>query len=111
MIDGDTLASSIYRIRLFGVDTPKRGERCFSEAKERLNELAGDAVRVERGPRNSDTFDRMLYYVYTKDGKSIDELLVREGLAVAWRPDGQHREVLVSIEEEANRNRVGCLWK
>lgn len=111
VIDGDTFDSGATRIRLFGVDTPERGERCFNEATNRLKELAGDVVRVEQGPRTSDTFDRMLYYVYTKDGKSIDELLVREGLAVAWRPDGQHRQVMVSLEEYAHRNRAGCLWK
>ena len=38
------------RVRLFGVDTPEQGERCYSEATERLKELAGDTVRVELGP-------------------------------------------------------------
>jgi len=42
------------RIRLNGVDTPERGEPCFLEATERFKELAGDAVRIEHGPRLSD---------------------------------------------------------
>jgi hypothetical protein len=31
------------------VDTPERGEPCHDEATQKLRELAGDSVRVERG--------------------------------------------------------------
>ena len=83
VIDGDTLDTTRGRVRLFGVDTPERGERCASEATDRLQELAGDSVRLEDGPRQTDQFGRLLAYVYTKDGVSIDETLIREGLATA----------------------------
>jgi endonuclease YncB( thermonuclease family) len=44
VIDGDTFDSPashtdiapMGRIRLYGVDTPERGEECYEEAKERL---------------------------------------------------------------------------
>ena len=46
VIDGDTLDVLIsdvaHRVRLFGVDTPERGERCYNEATERLRQLAKD---------------------------------------------------------------------
>ena len=48
-------------------------------------------VRVESGPRATDVYGRTLAYLYTKSGKSIDEVLVKEGLAVAWTRNGQHR--------------------
>ena len=51
-----------------------------------------------------------LYYVYTDQGESIDEMLVREGLAEAWTRDGQHRDVLVAAEKGARRDGRGCLW-
>ena len=35
------------RVRLYGVDTPERGEPCFEEATERFRELAGGRVRIE----------------------------------------------------------------
>ena len=47
MIYGDTLDTSRGRILLFGVNTLERGERHGSEATDQLNELAGDAVRLE----------------------------------------------------------------
>ena len=68
------------RTMLYGVNTPERGEKCYKEATARLRELAGGEVRVELGPRSSDRYGRLLYYVYTQDGDSIDEILISEGL-------------------------------
>ncbi len=52
VIDGDTFVTSgSQSVRLFGVDTPERGEKCYREATARLRELAGGEVRVELGPR------------------------------------------------------------
>jgi len=111
VIDGDTfVGSGNQRVRLFRVDTPERGEKCFGEATDRLEELASDQVRVELGPRGQDTYGRNLFYVYTEDGRSIDELLVREGLAEAWRRDGQWRDLLVEAEHEAQGQDMGRLW-
>jgi len=110
VIDGDTLVSGPLRVRLFGIDAPEVGERRASDATARLGKLAGDNVRAETGPRTEDAFGRLPYYVYTDAGDSIDETLVTEGLAVAWTRDGQHREYLVGVEQEARRDGVGCLW-
>jgi endonuclease YncB( thermonuclease family) len=82
VIDGDTFVSVNATIRLFGVDTPERGEPCYEEATARLKELAGDSVRVEFAPRQRDQFGRILYYVYNLEGESSDEMLVRERLAL-----------------------------
>lgn len=62
------------------------------------------------GPRSEDRYGRILFYVYNNDGESIDETLVREGLALAWTRDGQHKDGLVAAEEGAKRDGVGCLW-
>lgn len=110
VIDGDSLNSDLARIRLFGIDAPESGQRCYSEALKPLRELAEDTVRVESGPRLSDQYGRMLAYVYTGDGMSVDEILIREGLARAWIGDGQHRNHLLEMEREARRNYTGCLW-
>ena len=50
-------------MRLFGVDTPERGEKCYREATTRLRELAGVEVRIELGPRSRDRYGTLLYYV------------------------------------------------
>ena len=110
VIDGDTFDTPSSRVRLFGVDTPERGKACFKEATNRLRSLAGSQVRVEPGPRAQDRGGRLLLYVYTESGNSIDEILIREGLAVAWTRDGQHRDILVSLAKEAQTMGTGCIW-
>ena len=114
VIDGDTLdvliAGTKHRVRLFGVDTPERGERCYEEATERTRELSGEMVQIEYGPRSEDRYGRLLFYLYTRTGESIDATLIREGLATAWTRDGQHRDLLVNLEQEARRQETGCLW-
>jgi len=109
-IDGDTFETSSGRVRLFGVDTPEIGERCAAKATSRINELAGNSVRLEDGTRLTDQFGRRLAYVYTEGGNSIDEILVREGLGSAWTEDGQHREFLVGLEKGTRMMDDGCLW-
>ena len=114
VIDGDTLevliAGTKHRVRLFGVDTPERGERCYEAATERTRHLSGDMVRIESGPRSEDRYGRLLFYLYTLSGESIDATLIQEGLATAWTRDGQHRDLLVNLEQEARRQETGCLW-
>ncbi|MDA1128798.1 MAG: thermonuclease family protein [Chloroflexi bacterium] len=110
IIDGDTLDTSRGVIRLYGVDTPEVGQPCESEATKRLRDLAGDTIRIEVGPRTTDQYGQMLAYVYTEDGTSIDEALVREGLAEAGTQDGQHRDLLLMMERDARMQSVGCLW-
>ena len=110
VIDGDTFESPAGTVRLFGVDTPERGDRCFRQATGALRQLAGDTVRVESGPRARDPGGRLLYYIYTIQGNSIDEILIREGLARAWTRDGQYRDALVRLERSARTSGTGCLW-
>jgi len=110
IIDGDTFDSTTGTVRLFGVDTPERGQRCYQEATVTLRKLAGAVVRVQRGPRIVDSYGRLLYYVYTPSGASIDEALIRGGLGKAWRQDGQHRDYLYQQELIAKTRGIGCLW-
>ena len=111
VIDGDTLdLVDGARVRLYGVDTPERGEPCFTEATDRLRQLAGNTMRLENGPRATDSFGRRLAYAYTLEGFSIDVILIGDGLAEAWRRDGQHRDTLVGLEQSARSNNAGCLW-
>ena len=110
VIDGDTFETPNGEVRLFGVDTPELGQRCSGTAKRRLEELLGETARYQLGPRTVDPYGKLLYYMYTEPGQSIDELLISEGLGRAWFKDGQHKDHLVGLEKEARANGVGCLW-
>lgn len=114
VIDGDTLdvrsAETTIRVRLYGVDTPERGEACYDEATRRLTALAADRVLLVLDARSTDPYGRELRYVFTGDGRSVDALLVTEGLAHAWRQDGSRREALITLEDHARTSKTGCLW-
>ena len=77
--------------------TPERGEKYYGGANKLLTELAGGTVRVESGLRAQDHLGRSLWYIYTEDGESIEEALIREGLGLAWTRDGQHSDYLISL--------------
>lgn len=112
VFDGDTVIATGDRVvRLFGIDAPDGGQRCAAEATKRLRELAGDTIRLEDGPRLTDELGRMSAYVYTSHGASIDESLIREGLATARTENGQHRRHLLNLELEARTTQTGCLWR
>jgi micrococcal nuclease len=114
IIDGDTLDITIdgreERVRVFGIDTAERGEACFAAASLRLSELAGEEVRLLPDARDRDRSGRLLRYVYSADGVSLDALMVHEGFAHAWTRDGALRDPLVALEAQARDARRGCLW-
>lgn len=114
VIDGDTIDVRIggrgERVRYFGVDTPERGEPCFDEATARNEALVGEAVLLLPDTRQRDPFDRLLRYIFTEDGLSVDARLIAEGLGTAWREDGAYRDELVALEAEVRAADAGCLW-
>lgn len=115
IIDGDTLDVEVdgreERVRIFGIDTAERGERCYAEASSRLQALAGDEIRLAADARNRDRNGRLLRYAYTPAGLSIDAVLIAEGLAYAWTRDGALRDSLVTLEATAHAEGRGCLWR
>jgi endonuclease YncB( thermonuclease family) len=92
VVDGDTIWLEGNKIRLAGIDAPEVSEpRCSSEHKlgrqatlrlqSLLNEGPFEVVRL--GVRNTDRYGRLLRDI-TRNGRSLGEQLVEEGLAVDW---------------------------
>lgn len=115
VIDGDTidvlLGGETHRLRYYGIDTPERDEKCYEEASQRNRELVGTAVRLEADTSNEDEQGRLLRYVFTDEGLSVDAALVAEGLAKAWRKDGRYAYRLSTLEVHARQQGIGCLWR
>jgi len=115
VIDGDTIHVLIdgerQRVRYYGIDAPEQSEKCYQEATERNRELVGTTVRLEPDARDKDEHGRLLRYVFTDEGVSVDAALVSEGLAKAWREDGRYVTRLTTLETHAQQEGIGCLWK
>ncbi|MDP6550037.1 MAG: thermonuclease family protein [Dehalococcoidia bacterium] len=109
VVDGDTFESWDGMVQVFGIDTPDSADPCHRQAISSLRQLAGKVVRVKPGPNVSVSGEQLRYYVYTNAGDSIDEILIREGLARAGTGDGQHCQLLTRLEDQAQNNRAGCL--
>jgi micrococcal nuclease len=117
IVDGDTLRAIVdgveEPVRLFGVDTPERGDACYDEATDVLRALVavnGGQVLLVPDARNRDSYDRLLRYVYTPAGLSIDAALIAGGFGYAWTRDGALRDALVDVEAAARLEGRGCLW-
>lgn len=115
VVDGDTLEvlwrGQPKKLRYYGVNTPERDQPCYDVATARNRALAGGAVRLAFDERREDKYNRLLAYVFTDDGRSIDAALTAEGVGRAWRRDGAWRDRIVRLEAEARAARRGCLWE
>jgi micrococcal nuclease len=124
--DGDTfvlrgigvgpLPAAPTKVRLLEVDTPEVSSpaACYGpEAARRTAELLpkGARVRVEADREERDRYGRVLLYVWTADGASVEEVLLREGYArvLFVRPNDRHLAHFRAVEAQARRDRVG-LW-
>lgn len=91
VVDGDTFWFAGDKIRIMDIDTPEtHPARCASE--QALGDQATDRLRdwlnagpfsLESGDRDSDRYGRQLRIV-TRDGKSVGDVLIAEGLARPW---------------------------
>lgn len=113
--DGDTIRVSIGGVveplRLIGINTPEGGECMATEATARLTTLvAGQTVQLESDVSDRDQYDRLLRYVYV-NGLFVNEVMVREGLALAHRyePDTGKAVILEAAQSLAEADKVG-MW-
>lgn len=92
VIDGDTFDYAGTRVRIADIDTPEVNGRCAYEtelaaqATQRLGDLLGQGefeLRPVRDGRDEDRYGRKLRIV-TRDGRSVGDTLVSEGLARTW---------------------------
>lgn len=92
VVDGDTIWLDGQKIRIADIDTPEVSEpRCSSDlalgnrATDRMLELINEGpFELEGWPgRDADRYGRKLR-VLVRDGRSLGDILVSEGLARTW---------------------------
>ncbi len=123
VVDGDTvvvdLDGTAETVRLLGIDTPEtvhpdRPPECFgAEASHRLAELLppGTPVVVTRDVEARDRYGRLLGYLASADGRSVNRTLAEEGFAAALHidPNDGMRHELAAAEARARSAGLG-LW-
>ena len=109
--DGDSIVVSTVtgpqQIRIFGIDSPEKGQPYGAEAKRYLERLLkNQEVSIE--PLEQDSYQRTIANV-TRQQRSVADLLVEQGFAWAYRRYNPPSE-LIKKEEHAKRERRG-LWQ
>lgn len=114
-VDGSSLDARVLGARTalgyIGAEVLSANQPCGREALERNRELAGSQVLLLDDPiYRFDERGRRLYYAFTPDGRSIEAILIWEGLAYAARPDASRGPELAALQAEAEAEGRGCLW-
>ncbi len=117
--DGDTLLLEDGRkVRFLGINAPeidyKGGESEFmAKASRRFLRtlLKGHQVRLEYDTERQDRYGRLLAYVFLKDGKMVNELIVRKGLAhvMLYSKNLKYSDVLLESQRKAMKKKNG-IW-
>ena len=119
VVDGDTLLlANQARVRLQGVDTPETKKPEYpvepwgpEASRFTVDFVADGKVKLEFDVERLDKYDRFLAYVY-KDGRMLNEELVRAGLATAelgFRYSDSKKRLFKQAEDEAKAARRG-IW-
>jgi endonuclease YncB( thermonuclease family) len=113
VIDGDTLVvnrnGQDVTVRLYGIDCPE-GDQAFGQAAtEFLKGKLPEGSPVSVTAHDRDASGRTVAEVFTADGQSTGELLVRSGLAWWYHWYAPEQRILGFLETEARAKRLG-LW-
>lgn len=124
--DGDTIAvekgGERVRVRMMGMDTPERtttrngqiehyGEEAARFA-ERLIEESGWEVSLTYDQVTTDKYGRDLAYVWLKDGRLMNAVMVAEGYAYSYTssPKPKYVDLFLGLMREAREQERG-LWR
>lgn len=113
VIDGDTIVVDGESIRLLGIDANEKGEKCYKEAKIRLEELVlNREIKLEKDVKDKDQYKRLLRYIFVEEnGEEINVNLqmVEEGLTIArFYEDKKYKKEILEAETKARENKIGC---
>jgi micrococcal nuclease len=119
VVDGDSVILTDQRqVRLIGINAPELGkegkpdEPLAVAARDRLRALVQDkSVRLEFEEEQRDHYGRWLAHLLLPDGTSVEEVLLKEGLAsaIAIPPNVSQWRRLFETESGARAGRRG-IW-
>jgi micrococcal nuclease len=117
VVDGDTVRlAGLGSVRLIGVDTPEVYGRpeCFGAQASAYTKSVlrpGTTVRYRTGTDSHDRYGRLLAYVWLRDGRLFNRMLVARGYAtmLTIAPNDQLAPRFAAAEAGARRAHAG-MW-
>lgn len=117
--DGDTIGAvvkgSFEKVRLIGIDAPEMAQRPWGKkARKSLEALlaASDSkILLEYDVEQRDKYGRILGYLWTQDGRLINEELLKKGSVVlfTYPPNVKYVKRLQTAQKMARDNKSG-IW-
>lgn len=84
------------KIRLYGVDSPEKGQAFGSRAKQYVSALVfGKEVKVEA--QNQDRYGRTVAEVMLPDGRNLNRVIVKAGFAWLFKKYALRDKVLQAL--------------
>ena len=124
--DGDTVSIraksfagiplKIERVRLIGIDAPElKQEQWGRKAKRYLKKLISESdwvVTVELDVEQRDKYGRMLAYLWSRDGRLINEKMLEAGYAALFTfpPNVKYADRFMEAQKRAQL-RKAAIWK
>ena len=112
MSRGDGRGGEDFRLRLYAIDAPEMDQQHGSEAREYLSRLVRNLTDLVLEPVDTDRYGRLvgvLFYQRAGRTRSVNRLMVEQGLARWYSQYGGHGLGLEQAEREARRRRRG-IW-
>ena len=133
VIDGDTLQlESGERLRLIGIDTPEMHEsnKLYADSRRTKKDIntikllgrkayeftrnlvEGKRVSLEFDVEKYDRYNRLLAYVYLKDGTFLNTKIIEEGFAqpLTIPPNVKYADLFLNLYQQARLKKKG-LWR
>lgn len=123
--DGDTVSvitgsffgivNEVERVRLTGIDAPELTQEPWGgKAKEHLRKIIKEShwyVKIELDIQQRDRYGRLLAYLWDKEGKMINYLMVRDGYAMVYTvpPNVKYAELFLQAQKLARQEGRG-IW-
>ena len=114
VIDGDTIKINDISVRLHGIDTPERNQKCKDKnnffyfcgrvATKALISIIDQTV-INCDEKDKDKYGRVVAVCF-RAGEDINAIMVKEGMGIAYR---YYSKDYVEEEEYAKNNKLG-IW-
>ena len=112
IISGESIKlSTNAKVRYCGVDAPAKGDFFFEECRQANKKLVdGKQITIEYDARRKDGNNYLLGYVYAGD-IFVNAYLLKNGFGIAYivPPNEKYRDLFISLQKEARKNRRG-IW-
>lgn len=113
LADGDTFTllmpgNEQVKVRLYGIDSPERGQDFGTAARDKMSELT-TGYRIRLQEKDKDRYGRTVAIAFREDGLNLNEEMLRTGMAWHYAQYDKNNFEWSQLEAEARNKKIG-LW-